>query len=192
MPLHDVCKLLIMRVCALAQLLEVHSGWKSPKSWKQSPKASRHSGGPGGEQENNFKAVLESIRDLMNEDTVMPAWLHDIFLGYGDPAAARYTNLPDTLDTIDFKDTFLDAAHLRASFPGHEVHFKPAGGSSTREGEANGSAHMAANGDVEGEPRPPFRVTFSSAAAPAAPAAKPGKSGKRKVCMRMDLVLGLK
>ena len=74
-----------------------------------------------GAQENNFKAVLESIRDLMNEETVMPAWLHDIFLGYGDPAAARYTNLPDTLQTIDFKDTFLDAAHLRASFPGHQV-----------------------------------------------------------------------
>ena len=54
-------------------------------------------------QENNFKAVLESIRDLMNSDTVMPPWLHDIFLGYGDPAAAQYTKLPNTLRTIDFK-----------------------------------------------------------------------------------------
>lgn len=36
-------------------------------------------------QENNFKAVLESIRDLMNEDCVVPPWLHDILLGYGDP-----------------------------------------------------------------------------------------------------------
>ena len=26
-------------------------------------------------KENNFKAVLECIRDLMNEDTVMPEWL---------------------------------------------------------------------------------------------------------------------
>lgn len=56
-------------------------------------------------QENNFKAVLESIRDLLNEDTVMPDWLHDIFLGYGDPAQAKYTNMPQDqlLQTIDFK-----------------------------------------------------------------------------------------
>ncbi len=49
--------------------------------------------------------MLESIRDLMNEDTVMPDWLHDIFLGYGDPAQAKYTNMPadQLLQTIDFK-----------------------------------------------------------------------------------------
>ena len=40
-------------------------------------------------KENNFKAVLESIRDLMNEDAAVPAWLHDILLGYGDPGAAQ-------------------------------------------------------------------------------------------------------
>lgn len=40
-------------------------------------------------KENNFKAVLESIRDLMNEDCVLPPWLHDILLGYGDPGAAQ-------------------------------------------------------------------------------------------------------
>lgn len=54
-------------------------------------------------QENNFKAVLESIRDLLNEAAAIPPWLHDIFLGYGDPAAAHYTNMPDTLSTVDFK-----------------------------------------------------------------------------------------
>ncbi len=55
-------------------------------------------------QENNFKAVLESIRDLMNEETVLPDWLHDIFLGYGDPAAAQYSQLPASyLRTLDFK-----------------------------------------------------------------------------------------
>lgn len=43
----------------------------------------------------------------MNEDTVMPDWLHDIFLGYGDPAQAKYTNMPkdQLLQTIDFKVT---------------------------------------------------------------------------------------
>lgn len=42
-------------------------------------------------KENNFKAVLETIRDLMNTNCVVPDWLHDIILGYGDPAAAHYS-----------------------------------------------------------------------------------------------------
>lgn len=54
-------------------------------------------------QENNFKAVLESIRDLMNEQTVVPPWLHDIFLGYGDPAAAQYSKMDGFIRTVDFK-----------------------------------------------------------------------------------------
>jgi len=41
-------------------------------------------------KENNFKAVLETIRDLMNTECVIPDWLHNIILGYGDPAAAHY------------------------------------------------------------------------------------------------------
>lgn len=56
-------------------------------------------------QENNFKAVLESIRDLMNEDdVVVPDWLHDIFLGYGDPGAAHWTSMPaeGRLTTVNF------------------------------------------------------------------------------------------
>ena len=47
-------------------------------------------------KENNFKAVLETIRDLMNVDAVgaaMPGWLRDVFLGYGDAAAANYRSL---------------------------------------------------------------------------------------------------
>ena len=91
-------------------------------------------------KENNFKAILECIRDLTNADVVVPEWLHDIFLGYGDPAAAQPANMPNQLRTVDFKDTFLDAQHLRESFPGREVVF-----SSTTGGET---------------PHPPFRVTF--------------------------------
>jgi len=41
-------------------------------------------------KENNFKAVLETIRHLMNTECVVPEWLHDIILGYGDPGAAHY------------------------------------------------------------------------------------------------------
>ena len=74
-------------------------------------------------KENNFKAVLESIRDLMNEELIIPQWLHDIFLGYGDPGAAHYTGMEPTLrlQSVDCKDTFLDAEHLRDSFPQYEV-----------------------------------------------------------------------
>jgi hypothetical protein len=40
-------------------------------------------------KENNFKAVLETIRDLMNTQCAVPEWLHDVFLGFGDPASAH-------------------------------------------------------------------------------------------------------
>lgn len=72
-------------------------------------------------KENNFKAILESIRDLMNEYCIVPDWLHNIFLGYGNPSAAQWTNMPDLLEVVDFKDTFLDADHLRESFPEYRV-----------------------------------------------------------------------
>ncbi|CAL8471736.1 g11278 [Coccomyxa elongata] len=108
-------------------------------------------------KENNFKAVLESIRDLMNEDTVLPEWLHDIFLGYGDPAAAQYTQLPDSfLRTLDFKDTFLDAQHLRDSFPGYDVEIK--------------------NNSGGPEAVRPFRITFP----PLPPPPNTKAKGKRK------------
>ena len=71
-------------------------------------------------EENNFKAVLETIRDLMlvgdtrsvsavgqvdgaadaerqlaesagTRPSVVPHWLHDLLLGYGDPDAAHYS-----------------------------------------------------------------------------------------------------
>merc|ERR1719189_3126030 len=72
-------------------------------------------------KENNFKAVLETIRDLMNTSCVVPDWLHDIVLGYGDPGSAHYTNMPSNVPELNFNDTFLDFDHLRASFPNYEI-----------------------------------------------------------------------
>ncbi|XP_078089396.1 RNA helicase aquarius isoform X3 [Mustelus asterias] len=69
-------------------------------------------------KENNFKAVLETIRNLMNTECVVPDWLHDIILGYGDPGSAHYSKMPNQIATLDFNDTFLSIAHLKASFPG--------------------------------------------------------------------------
>lgn len=90
-------------------------------------------------KENNFKAVLETIRDLMNTECIVPDWLHDIFLGYDDPAAAHYTRMPNQIRTLDFNDTFLDFEHLKASFPQYSV--------KTNEQDSNKLI-------------PPFRITF--------------------------------
>ncbi|EFN66172.1 Intron-binding protein aquarius [Camponotus floridanus] len=76
-------------------------------------------------KENNFKAVLETIRELMNTECVVPDWLHDIILGYGDPGAACYSRMSDEIATMDFNDTFLDIDHLRASFPQYEIKTDP-------------------------------------------------------------------
>ncbi|XP_024517313.1 RNA helicase aquarius [Selaginella moellendorffii] len=89
-------------------------------------------------KENNFKAILESIRDLTNEDCIVPDWLQDLVLGYFNPVKLQKHK---QLHTVDFKDTFLDAQHLRESFPG-EVKF------------------VTPDGDVDESPAPPFRVTF--------------------------------
>lgn len=69
----------------------------------------------------SWQAVLETIRNLMNTDCVVPAWLHDIILGYGDPSSAHYSKMPNQIATLDFNDTFLSIEHLKASFPDHNV-----------------------------------------------------------------------
>ena len=51
-------------------------------------------------KENNFKAVLETIRELMNTQCVVPDFLHDIILGYGDPGAAHYTKMPNQVRVL--------------------------------------------------------------------------------------------
>ncbi|XP_067939363.1 RNA helicase aquarius-like [Watersipora subatra] len=80
-------------------------------------------------KENNFKAVLETIRDLMNTECVVPGWLQDILLGYGDPGSAHYSRMDQQLLTLDWNDTFMDEEHLCQSFPGKEVQLVDAEGS---------------------------------------------------------------
>lgn len=114
-------------------------------------------------KENNYKAVLESIRDLVGDEetaAAMPSWLHDVILGYGDPKDALHTSMDDDcLHTVDFKDTFLDAEHLVESFPQYKIDFEPA---------ADALA-----------PRPPFKVKFPSFSA-AEETASVGRKGKRR------------
>ncbi|PIO61600.1 hypothetical protein TELCIR_16872 [Teladorsagia circumcincta] len=42
---------------------------------------------------NNFKAVLATMRQLLNTECVVPDWLTDIVLGYGEPDSAHYSKL---------------------------------------------------------------------------------------------------
>jgi len=106
-------------------------------------------------EENNFKAVLETMRDLMQSESSVPPWLRDVFLGSGEPDAAQYWRLtgggsgaaaagaegptdsaanasatnkhrPQQLDTLHFSDTFLDYEHLVRSFPGAKVSLRTA------------------------------------------------------------------
>jgi len=88
-------------------------------------------------KENNFRAVLESIRGLMEGsgsiNRVIPSWLQPIILGYGDPKSATYSSsairsyalkTPGVAKPnayLDFGDTFLDKNHVIESFPGNQV-----------------------------------------------------------------------
>ncbi|KAH8594776.1 DEAD helicases superfamily protein-like protein [Bisporella sp. PMI_857] len=72
-------------------------------------------------RENNFKSILESIRSLTLSDIPLAPWLHEVFLGYGDPAGATYSHLPNQIKSVDYRDTFLDWQHLVESLPGKTV-----------------------------------------------------------------------
>lgn len=102
---------------------------------------------------NNFKAVLDTIRDVMNgaaqvsAASAIPSWLQDLLLGYGDPAAAHYKSLPaqQTMDVCDMGDTLLSGQHAIAAFPGKRVTFK----------------HEATGAELAPESAaPPYRVHF--------------------------------
>eukprot|EP00937_MAST-01D_sp_MAST-1D-sp2_P006438 g6438.t1 len=132
-------------------------------------------------KENNFRAVLQTIRDLMNAveidaEAALPSWLHDVFLGYGDPGHASPSCLTqpegkgdagrgnvaavadpaEMANERDYADTFVDAEHLRQSFPGAKLTFVG----------ATDGAEM---------PPPPYRLRFDvdSEAHDAAGKAKP-------------------
>ncbi len=68
---------------------------------------------------NNFKSVLESVREMCLGNVEFPKWLEDVFLGYGDPKSASPFVVEDVhrIRTLDFGDTFLTVDHLKESFP---------------------------------------------------------------------------
>lgn len=50
-----------------------------------------------------IKTRAETSADLWEAPCSSQDWLHDLFLGYGDPGAAQYWKLPTTLTEIDFR-----------------------------------------------------------------------------------------
>ena len=109
-------------------------------------------------RENNFKAVLESIKQLALSEAPIPSWFSDVFLGYGDPASATYKRLPNRLAKVDYRDTFLDWQHLVESLPGKTVEPDPT---------------------VDASFPPPYVLEATSTSAPAPPAPKAGKKRRR-------------
>ena len=91
-------------------------------------------------EENNFKAILETIRDLLNTPAVihgraLPSWLQDLVLGYGNPSAASFRSLEQTKQIeavgVTYADTFLDVKHIVESFPTATVEIKGVDGAVT-------------------------------------------------------------
>ena len=104
---------------------------------------------------NNFKAVLETTRALLNEPTSrlpLPHWLWNVLLGRGNPAAAHYSSIEQS-STVDFGDTFEDAAHVRESFPHVAVRFQSKSGAAVETLD------------------PPYKLTFEEDAVVCSPSA---------------------
>lgn len=109
-------------------------------------------------RENNFLPILDSIRRLTLSDIPAPSWLQEVFLGYGDPASATYKRLSNRLQSIDFRDTFLDWQHLIESLPGKSI-------------EPHEEAQTSFG--------PPYIVQYPAAAEPEVAPAKPSKKRRR-------------
>ncbi|KAG5439256.1 hypothetical protein PCANB_001555 [Pneumocystis canis] len=73
------------------------------------------------QKDNNFKPILESLKNLAKTSISLPPWFEDIFLGFGDPSNALYYNLETCPHSLSFVDTFLDWTHLLESFPNKDA-----------------------------------------------------------------------
>jgi intron-binding protein aquarius len=88
-------------------------------------------------RENNFKAILETIKNLMQGvgsiNRAIPTWIQPVLLGHGDPRSANFSSpsmrnfatitngVTPPNAALDYGDTFLNEQHLRDSFKGCHV-----------------------------------------------------------------------
>lgn len=71
------------------------------------------------QKENNFKAILTTIKDVLNSEVKIPEWLEDVLLGYGNLKSEEYLEFKNKNfhpSKIDYFDTFLDQAHYAETF----------------------------------------------------------------------------
>jgi intron-binding protein aquarius len=89
-----------------------------------------------GRSNNNFKSILETMRDLMiqvdgdaGDLGTVPEFIHDVLLGYGKRDGAHYSQVEQVnVDesgsfAVNFRDTFVDRDHLYESFPDMVYHY---------------------------------------------------------------------
>lgn len=78
-------------------------------------------------RENNFKAILETIRGLMSGtgsiNRVIPSSLQNVILGRDNLSSPSHPDL-SMEPFLDYGDTFLNEEHLKSSFPGMRVDIK--------------------------------------------------------------------
>lgn len=120
-------------------------------------------------RENNFKPVLESLKQLVLSDTPVPTWLMDVFLGFGDPSSASYKRLPNMMKSVDFRDTFVDWQHLVGSLEGKTVEVDPNAGGSFGPPYVLESVEGAAPTAAEPAAERPRKKRRKEQSAPAAP-----------------------
>jgi len=118
-------------------------------------------------RENNFRSVLETTRSMLegtgSVHRSIPRWLQPTLLGVGDPSAASFESRnmrdfarktagvtsPDA--ALDYGDTFLDASHLRESFPGCKVLVHGSENDGPKDGADRKRYQIKVTGDVASE-----------------------------------------
>lgn len=66
-------------------------------------------------KENNFKAVLSSIKDVISEKPKLPPYLNQILLGYGvtdESSSFKMMHAHPEASKFTYLDTFLDQQHF--------------------------------------------------------------------------------
>lgn len=88
---------------------------------------------------NPFKAVLDNTLSLLNTRNLsssLPSWLAPILLGKGNPLQCTYKALQGCRYSLEVGDLFMDAAHVRDSFPSFSIQFTNRKGMNLKEEEA--------------------------------------------------------
>ncbi|KAL4102292.1 hypothetical protein PRIC1_006037 [Phytophthora ramorum] len=138
-------------------------------------------------RENNFKAVLDTIAGAWhnaNKEDLLPGWLHDLFLGYGDPAAALYKSIyksrAEKQVVVPMGELLLDGKHaleaggadklVNAEDESQELNAKDAAAPFTyaedlREGTSIIQAYVKQKSAAPPSVNPPVRFTKAQVAA---------------------------